>query len=78
MRCSASLVFASVGAGIGATLFRPSVGQWIGKLLLDFDSQIESPVDNNVWAFPYFILSSAKLCTILQAVLLGTWPGPLL
>lgn len=31
LRCSASLVFASIGAGIGATLFRPSAGQWIGK-----------------------------------------------
>uniref|UniRef100_A0A0A0K342 Isopentenyl-diphosphate delta-isomerase n=2 Tax=Cucumis sativus TaxID=3659 RepID=A0A0A0K342_CUCSA len=30
LRCSASLVFASIGAGIGATLFRPSAGQWIG------------------------------------------------
>ncbi|KAG2728466.1 hypothetical protein I3843_01G201700 [Carya illinoinensis] len=30
VRCSASLVFASIGAGIGATLIRPSVGQWIG------------------------------------------------
>ena len=31
LRCSSSLVFASIGAGIGATLFRPSAGQWIGK-----------------------------------------------
>lgn len=31
VRCGASLVFASVGAGIGATLVRPSIGQWIGK-----------------------------------------------
>lgn len=30
-RCGSSLVFASIGAGIGATLFRPSTGQWIGK-----------------------------------------------
>lgn len=30
LRCSSSLVFASIGAGIGATLFRPSTGQWIG------------------------------------------------
>ncbi|XWS27741.1 hypothetical protein CRYUN_Cryun25bG0006700 [Craigia yunnanensis] len=30
IRCGASLVFASIGAGIGATLFRPSIGQWIG------------------------------------------------
>ncbi|KAA8527054.1 hypothetical protein F0562_008717 [Nyssa sinensis] len=30
IRCSASLVFASIGAGVGATLFRPSAGQWIG------------------------------------------------
>ncbi|XP_057790158.1 uncharacterized protein LOC131007023 isoform X2 [Salvia miltiorrhiza] len=29
--CCASLVFASVGAGIGASLTRPSVGQWIGS-----------------------------------------------
>ncbi|OVA17160.1 hypothetical protein BVC80_9045g58 [Macleaya cordata] len=26
----ASLVFASIGAGVGATLFHPSIGQWIG------------------------------------------------
>lgn len=31
VKCGASLVFASIGAGIGATLFRPSAGQWIGK-----------------------------------------------
>lgn len=31
IRCGASLVFASIGAGIGATLIRPSLGQWIGK-----------------------------------------------
>lgn len=30
IKCSASLVFASIGAGIGA-LFHPSNGQWIGK-----------------------------------------------
>lgn len=30
IKCSASLVLASIGAGIGA-LFHPSNGQWIGK-----------------------------------------------
>ncbi|KAK7301619.1 hypothetical protein RJT34_12487 [Clitoria ternatea] len=30
VRCNASLIFASIGAGIGATLFRPAVGQWVG------------------------------------------------
>lgn len=30
VRCGSSLVFASIGAGIGVTLFRPSTGQWIG------------------------------------------------
>ncbi|CAK9182066.1 unnamed protein product, partial [Ilex paraguariensis] len=35
VRCSASLVFASIGAGIGATLFRPSSGQWIGCVIGD-------------------------------------------
>lgn len=32
IRCNASLIFASIGGGIGATLFRPSIGQWIGKI----------------------------------------------
>ena len=31
VRCSASLIFAAIGAGIGATLLRPSLGQWVGK-----------------------------------------------
>lgn len=31
VRCCSSLIFASVGAGIGAAAFRPSTGQWIGK-----------------------------------------------
>ena len=33
VKFGASLVFASIGAGIGATLFRPSAGQWIGKYI---------------------------------------------
>lgn len=32
IRCGSSLVFASIGAGIGAAIIRPSVGQWIGKI----------------------------------------------
>lgn len=35
IRCGASLVFASIGAGVGATLIRPSAGQWIGCALGD-------------------------------------------
>ncbi|KAL2334249.1 hypothetical protein Fmac_015462 [Flemingia macrophylla] len=30
VRCSSSLIFAAIGAGIGATIVRPSLGQWIG------------------------------------------------
>ncbi|XP_058081387.1 uncharacterized protein LOC131229441 isoform X1 [Magnolia sinica] len=30
IRCGSSLAFASIGAGIGTMLLRPSVGQWIG------------------------------------------------
>lgn len=30
VKCGASLVFASIGAGLGAILIRPSSGQWIG------------------------------------------------
>lgn len=33
LKCGASLIFASIGAGIGATLFRPSTGQWVGKFI---------------------------------------------
>lgn len=40
VRCCSSLVFASVGAGIGATLFRPSIGQWIGCAAGDFAGPI--------------------------------------
>ncbi|KAJ6813613.1 uncharacterized protein M6B38_367725 [Iris pallida] len=35
VKCCSSLVFASIGAGIGA-LFHPSTGQWIGCALGDF------------------------------------------
>ncbi|KAJ4976982.1 hypothetical protein NE237_002088 [Protea cynaroides] len=38
--CGASLVFASIGAGIGATLFKPSAGQWIGCAVGDFAGPI--------------------------------------
>lgn len=34
VRCISSLIFASIGAGIGAALIRPSRGQWIGKNML--------------------------------------------
>lgn len=37
IRCTSSLIFASIGAGIGATIVRPSLGQWIGKFF-GFDS----------------------------------------
>lgn len=40
MACSASLVFASIGAGIGATLTHPSAGQWIGSGLGDMAGPI--------------------------------------
>ncbi|KAF4368213.1 hypothetical protein F8388_022846 [Cannabis sativa] len=32
IKCSSSLVFASIGSGIGAVLFRPSAGCWAGDL----------------------------------------------
>lgn len=32
IRCGTSLAFGFIGAGIGATLIRPSMGQHIGKL----------------------------------------------
>ncbi|KAL5548615.1 hypothetical protein UlMin_003846 [Ulmus minor] len=40
VKCSASLVFASIGAGIGATLIRPSAGQWIGCAVGDLAGPI--------------------------------------
>ncbi|GMY30987.1 Isopentenyl-diphosphate delta-isomerase [Fagus crenata] len=40
VRCGSSLVFASIGAGIGATLIRPSIGQWIGCAVGDLAGPI--------------------------------------
>jgi hypothetical protein len=31
LKCGASLALASVGAGAGATIVRPALGQWIGN-----------------------------------------------
>ena len=33
IKCGSSLIFASIGAGIGATVTRPQAGQWIGKII---------------------------------------------
>ncbi|KAF8013571.1 hypothetical protein BT93_I1427 [Corymbia citriodora subsp. variegata] len=40
VKCSASLIFASIGAGMGATVMRPSLGQWIGCALGDLAGPI--------------------------------------
>ncbi|KAG5100057.1 hypothetical protein JHK82_045109 [Glycine max] len=40
VRCTSSLIFASIGAGIGATLIRPSLGQWVGCALGDLGGPI--------------------------------------
>jgi len=40
IRCGASLVFASIGAGVGAKLFQPSTGQWIGCAIGDLSGPI--------------------------------------
>lgn len=45
VRCGASLVFASIGAGIGAMILRPTTGQWIGKLRVWFSV----PKMNNIF-----------------------------
>ncbi|KAL3832956.1 hypothetical protein ACJIZ3_007692 [Penstemon smallii] len=40
VRCGSCLVFASIGAGIGATLVRPSIGQWIGCAIGDLSGPV--------------------------------------
>ncbi|KAK9084633.1 hypothetical protein Sjap_025044 [Stephania japonica] len=40
VRCGASLIFASVGAGLGAALIHPSMGQWIGCAVGDLAGPI--------------------------------------
>ncbi|KAL2333041.1 hypothetical protein Fmac_014254 [Flemingia macrophylla] len=40
IRCNASLVFASIGAGIGASLCRPSIGQWVGCAIGDLSGPV--------------------------------------
>ena len=67
VRCGASLVFASIGAGIGATLFRPSAGQWIGKRITCLVIQLF----NCVWIKDSLRnLQSEKTCwEIIQRIL---------
>lgn len=60
IRCSASLVFASIGAGIGACLFRPSTGQWIGKHQLTFIHLMLIP------SLPYVSQKPSKIAKILE------------
>lgn len=69
VRCGASLVFASIGAGIGATLFRPSAGQWIGKYFF---------LNLSFLSLFFQSLTLVKICVFLQAVPWGTWQGLLL
>ncbi|KAI4388597.1 hypothetical protein MLD38_000911 [Melastoma candidum] len=40
IKYTASLVFASIGAGIGAALIRPSLGQWIGCAIGDLTGPV--------------------------------------
>ncbi|CAI8611665.1 unnamed protein product [Vicia faba] len=40
LKCNASLAFAAIGGGIGATLCRPSVGQWIGCVVGDLTGPV--------------------------------------
>lgn len=55
IRCGSSLVFASIGAGIGATIVRPSIGQWIGKKIARFLLAI---ISNNLHKLAFFF----RLC----------------
>lgn len=40
VRCGAQLIFASIGAGVGALILRPSVGQWLGCAIGDMAGPI--------------------------------------
>ncbi|KAK6140545.1 hypothetical protein DH2020_025722 [Rehmannia glutinosa] len=51
VRCCASLIFASIGAGIGATLISPSTGQWIGSS--KGSSNIGSFMGSSMFSFVY-------------------------
>ncbi|KAJ0751369.1 hypothetical protein HanLR1_Chr05g0192721 [Helianthus annuus] len=65
VRCGASLVFASIGAGIGATLFRPSSGQSVGKHYIFYACLISLVSDNHI------IPTATKLITFFQPNLRG-------
>nr|XP_043627219.1 uncharacterized protein LOC122598796 [Erigeron canadensis] len=48
VRCGSALIFASIGAGIGATIFRPSSGQIFGCLVGD----VAGPIIVSGWLAP--------------------------
>lgn len=64
VRCGASLVFASIGAGIGAMMFRPTTGQWIGKLIVC--SSV--PITNSI-----FTIYLVNQIMFFQDAQLGMW-----
>ena len=75
VRCGASLVFASVGAGIGATLFRPSAGQWIGKHFL-----LKQNAFDRDFGFVWKVLITCILKSVLLSAgcAIGDLAGPII
>lgn len=57
IKYTASLVFASIGAGVGAALIRPSLGQWIGEFSLSIITELS-----------FFFASSFNLVDKLSAI----------
>ncbi|KAJ1388808.1 hypothetical protein SESBI_38792 [Sesbania bispinosa] len=69
IRCTSSLIFASIGAGICATLFRPSFGQWIGCAAGD----LAGPIIVAFCADQVFQPITEKLLDLLSAKGIGTF-----
>lgn len=65
LKCGASLVLASVGAGVGA-LIHPSHGQWIGKLALFHVCLFRTSQLLKVILFLYLLIFLTKLHSLFN------------
>lgn len=67
VRCVGSLVFASIGAGIGVALIRPSTGQWIGTTQMPIDTM-----------FKILVTIFLMQCPFCAGCVLGDLAGPVI
>lgn len=55
-KCGASLIFASIGAGIGATMIHPKIGQFIGIAIVQLNGLLVRNIGSMESEFETFLI----------------------